>query len=277
MHGVKYQDGQLQDIGVPNTAWSGATAINDAGRILGYYYDDTGATQLFQLDPVLGFEKLPNFGSTYDYPQAINNADAMLITSSGGQIEQYGDYLYNTTQTLIYQNGNIVRLPGLGHDIVTGVAINDLSQVAGGFSFIPGQESHAFVWDPTYGATDLGTPGESSAAFDINNRGVVVGSASINNVDLWGSEAFIYDPQNGRRRLSDLLPPNSGWSSLRTAAAINDAGQILGIGTDQNGFRIYLMTPVPEPTTFGLTALALLAYLRRRHLRTNRVWLRSGT
>jgi hypothetical protein len=42
-------------------------------------------------------------------------------------------------------------------------------------------------------------------------------------------------------------PDSSGWFSL-LGSAINDAGQIAGIGNNANGQRAFLMTPIPLPT-----------------------------
>jgi len=52
---------------------------------------------------------------------------------------------------------------------------------------------------------------------------------------------------------------------LRSAFAINDNGQIVGIGSDAQGNgRAFLLTPIPEPATLSLLALGGLALLRRR-------------
>jgi hypothetical protein len=77
---------------------------------------------------------------------------------------------------------------------------------------------------------------------DINSSGQVVGG---------GSRAFYYDATTGVVDLNTLIDPDSGWV-LWEARAINDLGQIVGAG-DFNGQRhAYLLTPVPEPSTFAL-------------------------
>ena len=56
--------------------------------------------------------------------------------------------------------------------------------------------------------------------------------------------------------LNSLISPSSGWT-LELASAINDKGQIVGYGEDASGLcRAFLLTPVPEPSTFVLLATA---------------------
>jgi len=104
--------------------------------------------------------------------------------------------------------------------------------------------------------TDLGAlPGEYQTqicALGINNSGQVVGYSN--------GRPFLY---NGgvMTNLNDLIDQASGWT-LNEANAINDSGQIVGIGMDMN--RALLLTPTPEPTTLGLLALGGLLVLRRR-------------
>lgn len=57
--------------------------------------------------------------------------------------------------------------------------------------------------------------------------------------------AFLHD-SGGMTDLNSLLPPGSGWE-LTLASAINDSGQIVGVGTHNGAVRAFLLT-----TTFGL-------------------------
>ena len=48
--------------------------------------------------------------------------------------------------------------------------------------------------------------------------------------------------------LNSLIDPASGWVVTR-ANAINDRGQITGVGRFNGGFEVaVLLTPVPEPS-----------------------------
>ena len=56
--------------------------------------------------------------------------------------------------------------------------------------------------------------------------------------------------------LIDLIPAGSGWDILNIAYDINDSGQIVGYGTVGGETHAFMMTPIPEPTTMLLLALA---------------------
>ena len=85
--------------------------------------------------------------------------------------------------------------------------------------------------------TDLGTLGGlSSAAYDVNNRGQVVGASSLNKVDDTSRAGHAFLWQNGKMKdLGTLGGPNS------YALRINDLGQIVGnskygAGEDEHAF-----------------------------------------
>jgi hypothetical protein len=54
--------------------------------------------------------------------------------------------------------------------------------------------------------------------------------------------AFLYSGGQ-MANLNSLLPPNSGWT-LTEAVSINDAGQIVGVGTLNGQDRAFRLTPV---------------------------------
>lgn len=108
-----------------------------------------------------------------------------------------------------------------------------------GWSHAAGGSEHAFVWNR--GAMrDLGTlPGDvRSGAQDVNSRGVIVGSstdrAGVSRAVMWPTRTTILD-------LNTLLPADSGWQ-LWTANAINDRGQIVGMGLHRGRQRAFLLT-----------------------------------
>jgi probable HAF family extracellular repeat protein len=83
---------------------------------------------------------------------------------------------------------------------------------------------------------------KTGGASDINNKGQVVGGS--------GGKAFIW--QDGKMTdLNKLIPPDSGWL-LVTATGINDAGQIVGVGTYKDSIKYkdnirgFMLTPLKK-------------------------------
>ena len=71
--------------------------------------------------------------------------------------------------------------------------------------------------------------------------------------------------------LNNLIAPTSGWT-LEEANGINDLGQIVGGGYNSSGqWHAFLLTPIPEPSTFVLLAagaVGLLGFAWRRRVKT---------
>jgi probable HAF family extracellular repeat protein len=99
--------------------------------------------------------------------------------------------------------------------------VNLSGQAVGGSGHPHGAETHAFFWQKQGGMRDLGTlpGGDYSAAFSINDSGVVVGTS--NTAD--NMHAFSWTSAQGLHDLGTL--PGSDSSS---AASINNQGQIAG-------------------------------------------------
>lgn len=99
--------------------------------------------------------------------------------------------------------------------------VNASGQAVGASGHPHGAETHAFFWQKSGGIRDLGTlpGGDYSAAFAINDSGVVVGTSNTST----STHAFSWAPAQG---LSDLgtLPGVNASSAL----AINNQGQIAG-------------------------------------------------
>jgi len=138
---------------------------------------------------------------------------------------------------------------GGGYSIAGG--INNLGQVTG-WSVTSSAAVHAFLY--TDGKMrdlgDLGIP--YSYGEGINDAGQVTGySYPSYNVQ----HAFFYS--NGQMMdLNDLIDPALGIT-LNNANGISDSGQIVANSNlPADGFRAYLLTPVPEPSTGALLGLA---------------------
>ncbi len=112
--------------------------------------------------------------------------------------------------------------------------------------------SHAWMWYRGR-MSDLGVlhRGDDSAAFGVNDRGVVVGCSGTQERYGWGYDPF--DPVDLKltavrwvnkrmQNLNDLLPPNSHWY-LTCARAINSNGWIAGEGTYNGVARAFVLIP----------------------------------
>jgi probable HAF family extracellular repeat protein len=83
--------------------------------------------------------------------------------------------------------------------------------------------------------------GPNSTANDINNYGQIVGVSSTTALN--GQSAYMY--QNGSMMdLFKVIPKSTGWTAINSAVAINNNGQIVGIGINNGQSRGYIMTPI---------------------------------
>ena len=109
----------------------------------------------------------------------------------------------------------------------------------------------------------------SSFAKDINEDGVVVGSAGLRSVpgftkpshNAWG---WMWTKDGGLVWLNDLIDPALGIDII-SGINITDDGRILAGGyvAGSTEFQYFLLT-VPEPSTAGLLILSCLVFARRR-------------
>src|SRR5512140_2581536 len=99
--------------------------------------------------------------------------------------------------------------------------VNASAQAVGASGHPHGAETHAFFWQKQGGIRDLGTlpGGDYSAAFAINNSGVVVGTSNT----ATSTHAFSWTLTQGLHDLGALPGANAS-----AALSINNQGQIAG-------------------------------------------------
>jgi len=121
------------------------------------------------------------------------------------------------------------------------LAINDVGQCTGVSSSPESGRIEAFVQEKENGSRRmLGTLGGSfSIARGINNRGEVVGGSLTGDDENF--HGFLYRG-NALLDLNDFLDPEAGWELIQ-AFAINNRGEILGIGSHTGQDRIVLLRP----------------------------------
>jgi hypothetical protein len=113
----------------------------------------------------------------------------------------------------------------------------------------------------------------NTAPWFLSEDGLVLGGYNLfaaDDTDL-GMHAFAWSVTDGFREIGLLVDgglSDNGWRQLYAAMTMNDLGYIAGTGlavSQTGGQLVFLMTPVPEPSTFLLllTAFAVVAFCRR--------------
>jgi probable HAF family extracellular repeat protein len=246
---VIWQNGAFTNLGDPNldySDYSAAYAINSSGDVGGSDHPANGTD-----NAVVWLSGQPSNEVFLSFlPNLSQHAFVYAINDSGQAAGQIGsDVSHPAVWNLV--SGQATDLGIFGGNAGAATAINNDGVVAGwadDASYVP----QAFVWQSSTGMVRLGVlPGTGSCqASGINSRGDMVGSCDN------GVRAFVYT--NGAMHdLTSLLPSN-GWL-LQTANAINDVGQIVGVGIfgGINGHpAAYLLTPVSAVTSTALATSA---------------------
>jgi probable HAF family extracellular repeat protein len=247
-------DGTMHDLGMPGGIGgflSYGNAINASGQVTGNGNKAGGSSpyHAFLYDGTM--HDLGTLGGTYSEGDAINALGQVAGVSSTTGNAAYHAFLYDGT---MHDLGTALN----GEDTAVH-GINESGHIVGDSNTALGH--HAFLYDGTM--HDLGTLGGTrSYGYGINDSGQVTGYFYLSN---GLSDAFLYDAAHGMVDLNSLIGPSSGWT-LAEGEAINDRGQITGFGTIGGATHAFLLTPLPEPSTFVLGAvgmIGLLGYVRR--------------
>jgi uncharacterized membrane protein len=266
--------------------------VNDSGVVVGQSYAGARNDHAFAYTSGYHPGPAPNWSVSMQDLDTMggNNSLALGVNAAGVVVGQADDANWGSRAFVGFPRGDLGTLGG--RDSIA-YAINERNQVVGAADLaaapgatLPGAPPgsgnvHAFMYQNSR-MGDLGTlPGyANSVAVGINNAGQVIGYATntrpylshLASRDPLGiAEPFLY--QNGvMTNLNDALPPNSGWL-LQSALAINDLGQIVGVGTHDGQTEGYVLVidPVPEPAPLLLFATVAGGWLIRRGRRAGHV------
>ena len=231
--------GALMNLGTLGGSNSYGVGVNGAGQVAGYSLVSGNAI-------THAFLSAPGGGALKDLGALVPAASSFAAgVNASGQVTGYSGTANGNRAFISEPNGGALRdLGTLGGRFSFGTAINNGGQVTGrSETSTIGQ--HAFRSGPNGGPLlDLGTLGGfSSFGLGINNSGVVVGYSYLS--DNIAQHAFLYRTDLGMIDLNAQLVSGTGWT-LVEARAINDRGQITGVGMIGGQTHAYLLTPVPN-------------------------------
>ena len=204
-----------------------AMAINDSGVVTGAanLLNDTTEHGVVWLNSAVKPTDLGTLGGANSQGSDIN---------FNGQIVGYAENANRVTRAALWvppYNTPAQDLGTLGGSYSEAIAINAFGQVTGISSNIGDSQFRGFVWQAGQGMVDLGaltTTSTDTAGIDINANGDVVGYSTT--AGGAAKRAIVRKIGTPLADLNGLILPNTGWV-LSDARAINDIGQIVGIGT----------------------------------------------
>lgn len=209
------------------TAPSTGFGINDLGNIVGQYTLGA-ATPVFYLPSNTSSNLITINAPSGSGSNAVN---AQGVNDNGLIV---GFYLGNDGQV----HGFTANVAGASGSMLTGAAVADPN-----IPNNPGEPGATFVFSQILG---------------INNSGIAVGYYGDSTTSQHG---FLYNTNTGKYTFLD--DPSAAFSNgveVTQLTGINNTGEITGFYSDANGvFHGFVASATPEPVSFSLTGLGLLA------------------
>jgi probable HAF family extracellular repeat protein len=256
-HAFLYSDGKMTDLGTLSGKmgiFSGGNAISPFGKVTGFS-DFPGDINLYFHAFLYSNGAMQDLGTL---PMGNNSVgwgvNRFGQVTGGADTPSNPPSLGNIEHAFLYSNGTMSDLGTLpGGNYSRGLAIDRFGDVTGFSNF--GDEFnrfHAFLYRNSV-MQDLGTlPGDTDSGGqgitgrtgrrrEIEERGTRIQIVGI-SYNTNAAHAFLYS-YGEMQDLNSLIPPNSGWV-LEQATAINDRGQITGVGTINGHSHAFLLTPV---------------------------------
>src|SRR5262249_51783377 len=155
---------------------------------------------------------------------------AQRVEYNVGCVPRHRPCFVHPEHPFLWSEGKISDLGTLGNGLFAeATAINGLGEVAG-FSNLKNGERHAFV-SRNGKLTDLGSSGQESRAFAINDSGVVAGSGG--SPGEGHTDAVLWN--NGKVSDLGLLPGEGGI--FTDASGINNSNEVVGSGDNKESME----------------------------------------
>lgn len=268
--------GSMTTVGSFGNANSYATSVNNQGEVLIDYNGTSGQGAVVVTLSTSAVKNVTPYGYSGHYlvPQP---GYATSLNDLGTVVGQKTESCNCTANAYVFQGpgsfpsavmlGNV--MDSVANDVNNrneAVGSVDVSAPAGTFPYAYYRAGYAAL--SSSGATafqDMGTLGGlSSYAFAINNLGQIVGSAATADGAL---HAFLTTGPGGTNMLDlNALVTLGDGAYLTSAKDVNDLGQIVALGS--NGHS-YLLSAVPEPSTYALGLLGGLGLVFGKRRRRN--------
>lgn len=268
INAVRWKHGETEDLGTLGGNSSGAIAVSNSGLITGWSetntVDSSGEPQVRAFLWKNGVMRdLGTFGGPVSFGQYVNDREQVVGFSNTDSTTVHPFFWENGTMTdlslggtdgdswglnnhgqsiglsllpgdierhaFLWSEGELHDLGTLGGTRSRPTGLTENGHVSGASLTSNDETIHAVLWR-NLKIKDLGTvPGDAcSFAWGLNSKDQVVGISLPEPCDFSVARAFLWE--NGSMvDLNTLIPPNSGLQ-LVYAEAINDAGEIVGIG-----------------------------------------------
>lgn len=245
----------------------------EPNRSPGYWYSYTDAINVNSAGDVVAHTVVSgrpggSYIARHDGKKTILPMWQVAAINDAGQVAgQTGDDI--GARAALYVDGTLTdlgKLPSSSRGYSSATDLNELGMVVGYSSYGEGKASHlhSFLYYDGH-MEPLGNLTVGNASTAINNLGDVVGNFTLPGPGGGTAHAYLY--QDGvQYDLADLVTDANGWRVSR-AQDINDSGQIVGQACDRHAECVpILLSPVPEPTTYGLllAGLGVLGWRQRK-------------
>jgi probable HAF family extracellular repeat protein len=218
-HAFLWKNGSMHDLGTLGGPVSFGQDVNDRGEVVGFSFTDSTTVHPFFWES--GQMTDLSLGGTQGGSGLVNSrGDAIGDSTLPGDVEDHA---------FLWSQGKLYDLGTLGGTKSLPTGLTEDGHVSGMSRTTNDETRHAVLWRNKK-ISDLGTvPGDAcSFAWGLNSKDQVVGISLPAPCDFSVAHAFLWE-KGSMVDLNTLIPQDAGLQ-LVYAEAINDAGEIVGIG-----------------------------------------------